>query len=131
MTNPRIAVISIWAQDVPATAHFYRDAIGLHLLPHSHERPHFDVQGSYLTILKGRPIAAQDAEPARFPLIAFAVKDLDAAVERLRVFDVELPWGIEQDAHSRWVMFHDPAGNLVELVQFQHATEQEHQHPRG
>jgi catechol 2,3-dioxygenase-like lactoylglutathione lyase family enzyme len=131
MMNPRIAVVSIWAQDVPATAHFYRDAVGLRLLPHSHERPHFDLQGSYLTILKGRPIPAQDAEPARFPLIAFAVKDLDAAVERLRVFDVELPWGIEQDAHSRWVMFHDPAGNLVELVQFQHATEQEHQHPRG
>jgi hypothetical protein len=29
-----------------------------------------------------------------------------------------LPWGIEGDARSRWVMFHDPAGNLVELVQF-------------
>jgi len=31
---------------------------------------------------------------------------------------VELSWGIEQDASTRWVMFHDPAGNLLELVQF-------------
>lgn len=116
--NPRIAVVSIWAEDVAATAHFYRDVVGLRLLPHHLERPHFDLEGSYLTILKGRPVPAQDAEPSRFPLIAFAVKDLDAAVVRLRAHDVELPWGIEKDAHSRWVMFHDPAGNLVELVQF-------------
>jgi len=28
--------------------------------------------------------------------------------------------GIEEDADSRWVMFHDPAGNLIELAQFKH-----------
>jgi hypothetical protein len=31
---------------------------------------------------------------------------------------VDLPWGIERDEHSRWAMFHDPAGNLIELVEF-------------
>ncbi|HET7088874.1 MAG TPA: hypothetical protein VFL17_09505 [Anaerolineae bacterium] len=31
---------------------------------------------------------------------------------------VELPWGIEEDAGSRCVMFHDPAGNLIELARF-------------
>jgi catechol 2,3-dioxygenase-like lactoylglutathione lyase family enzyme len=116
--NPRIAVVSIWAEDVQATAHFYRDVVGLRLLSHHHGQPHFDLDGSFLTILKGRPVPAQDAEPSRFPLIAFAVNDLEAAVARLRAHDVELPWGIEGDARSRWVMFHDPAGNLVELVQF-------------
>ncbi len=115
--NTRIAVVSLWAEDVLATAHFYQDVVGLHMLPHHHDRPHFDLEGSYLTIIKGRPVPAQDAEPSRFPLIAFAVEDLDVAVERLRAHDVELPWGIEEDAHSRWVMFHDPAGNLVELAQ--------------
>ncbi len=114
--------MSIWAEDVAATAHFHRDVVGLRLLPYHHERPHLDLEGSYLTILKGRPVPAQDAEPTRFPLIAFAVKDLDTAVERLRTRDVELPWGIEEDEHSRWVMFHDPVGNLVEFVQFQYTT---------
>ena len=116
--DPRIAVISLWAEDVPAAAHFYRDVIGLKLMHHSGERPHFDVNGVYLTILKGRPSPAQDAVPARFPLAAFAVDDLDARVEQLRANKVELPWGVEQDTYSRWVMFHDPAGNLIELVQF-------------
>jgi len=54
----------------------------------------------------------------RFPLVAFAMDDLDAAVDRLRAHQVELPWGIEEDADSRWLMFRDPAGNLIEVVQF-------------
>jgi catechol 2,3-dioxygenase-like lactoylglutathione lyase family enzyme len=116
--NIRLAVVSIWAQDVPATAHFYRDVLGLHLLPHHGVQPHFDLGGAYLTIVKGRPRPAEDSNPERFPLVAFAVDDLDTAVERLRAHHVELPWGIERDEHSHWVMFHDPAGNLIELVQF-------------
>ena len=117
----RIAVVSLWAEDVPTAAHFYRDVIGLRLLSHhSHRdgRPHFDLDGTYLTILKGRPIPAQNAEPSRFPLIAFAVDDLDSAIERLRAHRVKLPKDVAEGADSRWVMFHDPAGNLIELVQF-------------
>jgi len=115
--NPRIAVVSLWAEDVPACAHFYRDSIGLKLLVHHGGRPHFDLNGSYLVILKGRPMPAQDAEPARFPLLAIAVDDLDSAVERLRNHGIPLPWGVESNASSRWVMLTDPAGNLIELVQ--------------
>jgi catechol 2,3-dioxygenase-like lactoylglutathione lyase family enzyme len=116
---PRLAVISLWAEDVPAAARFYREVIGLRLLPHhAGQRPHFDLGGVYLTILTGRPQAARAAEPERFPLVAFAVDDLDAAAARLRAEGVALPWGVEADASSRWVMFHDPAGNLIELVSF-------------
>jgi catechol 2,3-dioxygenase-like lactoylglutathione lyase family enzyme len=116
-----VAVISLWARDVPAAAHFYRDVIGLQLIPHdSHHnsQPHFDLNGTYLTILKGDPVPAQNAEPSHFPLVAFAVDDLDAAVERLRAHHVELPWGVEEGTDSQWGKFYDPAGNLIELVQF-------------
>jgi len=114
-----VAVISLWAEDVPAAAHFYRDVIGLQLLSsHAHgERPHFDLDGTYLTILQGKPVPAQDAEPPDFPLVAFAVDDLAAAVERLRAHRVELPQGVQEGVNSRWVVFRDPAGNLVELVE--------------
>ncbi len=114
----KLAVVSIWAEDVPAAAYFYRDVLELRLLNHHGDRPHFDLDGVYLTILKGRPTPAQDAVPARFPLVAFAVDDLDSAIARLRAHGVELPWGIEKEETSRWVMFRDPAGNLVELAQF-------------
>jgi hypothetical protein len=39
----------------------------------------------------------------------------------LRAHHVDLLWGIEEDAGSRWVMLHDPAGNLIELVHFKHS----------
>jgi catechol 2,3-dioxygenase-like lactoylglutathione lyase family enzyme len=116
--NARLAVISLWAEDVAAAAHFYRDVIGLPLLPLHDHRPHFDLGGVYLVILKGRPVPPLDPVPDRFPNVAFAVDDLDAAVEQLHAHHIELPWGVEADADSRWVMFHDPAGNLIELAQF-------------
>jgi len=71
-----------------------------------------------LTILKGKPVPAQNAEPSHFPLIAFAVGDLDSAIERLRAHRVELPKDVAEGADSHWVMFYDPTGNLIELVQF-------------
>ena len=86
-----IAAVSLRAEDVAATAHFYRDVIGLRLVPHHKGgRVHFAVGDTYLVILPGVPRPAAEygsggrpAEP-RFPLIAFAVADLSAAVERLQ-----------------------------------------------
>ncbi len=116
--TPQLAVVALWASDVPQAAHFYRDEVGLRLLPHQGERPHFDLGGPYLTILRGLPHPAEDAVPARFPVVAFRVPHLEHAIARLEAAGVPLPWGIEGEAGSRWVMFHDPAGNLVELVEF-------------
>ena len=122
LSKPKhIAIVSLWAEDVEASVHFYQDVIGLRLLPHHSqhsERPHFDLNGTYLTILKGRPVPPQDAEPSHFPLVAFTVDDLESAIERLQAHHVELLGGVNEGKDSRWVMFHDPAGNLIELVQF-------------
>ena len=115
--STKFVVVSVWAQDVAANAHFYRDVLGLESLPHHDARPHFKVNGIYLIMLKGTPVPAQNTDVERFPLFAFAVDDLDSAVEHLKAHHVDLPWGVEGNAHERWVMFHDPAGNLIELVQ--------------
>jgi catechol 2,3-dioxygenase-like lactoylglutathione lyase family enzyme len=113
----QIAVISLWAEDVPSAAHFYRDVIGLPLLPqHAGERPHFDLDGPILTILPGRP--GQPPPEPRFPLLALSVPDLETAVARLRLHAVDLPWGVESNPAGRWVMLRDPAGNLIELVEW-------------
>ena len=121
--NIRIAVISLWAEDVDAAAIFYRDGIGLPLQSHfAGSHPHFDLGGTILTIQCGHPIQRPEAE-LRFPVIAFTVPCLDAAVEKLRSHGVDLPWGVEANASGRWVMFHDPAGNLIELVEFTFKTE--------
>lgn len=119
----KLAVVSLWAEDVAATTHFYRDVIGLSLLTHDRQRPHFDLRGAYLVILQGRPLPPLEAVPARFPIVAFAVDDLDAAVDQLRARHVDLPWGVEEDADSRWIMLHDPAGNLIELAHFKASSD--------
>ncbi|MCX6036263.1 MAG: hypothetical protein NTV38_15040 [Chloroflexi bacterium] len=108
----------MWAEDVPATAHFYREVVGLNIMPHhAGDRPYFDLEGCALAIVRGRPALPPDPEP-RFPVVAFSIPDLDTAIKKLRLHAVDLPWGVETNSASRWVMFHDPAGNLVEIVEF-------------
>lgn len=113
----RVVVLSVWAEDVLETAHFYREVLGLEFFPHHHgSYPHFKVGDTVLTIIKGKPSPAEDSDPERFPLFALGVGDLDAAIGRLRAHGVEMPWGIEENESSRWVMFYDPAGNLIEIT---------------
>ncbi len=114
----KFAVIAVWSDDVAANAHFYRDVLRLEFSPSHGSQPHFQINGIVLTILKGTPAPAQNTDPDRFPLFAFAVDDLEEMVTHLQQHHVALPWGVESDADGRWVMFHDPAGNLIELVQF-------------
>jgi catechol 2,3-dioxygenase-like lactoylglutathione lyase family enzyme len=92
--------------------------LGLKLVPRHGGRPRFDLGGVYLAIVRGKPRPARTAQPARYPVIAFAVDDLEAAALRLAAHGLAPPWGIEEDAGAHWVMFHDPAGNLIELAQF-------------
>jgi catechol 2,3-dioxygenase-like lactoylglutathione lyase family enzyme len=112
-----IAVVSLRAEDVPTAAHFYQEILGLPVVPHGTDRPHFDLSGTVLTILPGRPYIPENPEP-RFPVLAFSVPALDPAIEILRSHGVDLPWGVESNPAGRWVMFHDPAGNLIELVEW-------------
>jgi catechol 2,3-dioxygenase-like lactoylglutathione lyase family enzyme len=111
----KFAVIALWAEDVVGCLHFYQDVLGLTLSAEHGPQPHFQVDGVYLVIRKGIPRPASNAD--RFPLFALAVDQLDEMVPRLAAHDVALPWGVEGNANARWVMFHDPAGNLIELVQ--------------
>jgi catechol 2,3-dioxygenase-like lactoylglutathione lyase family enzyme len=112
----KLAVVTLWAEDVDRMKHFYQNVLGLPLLMVDRGRPHFDFGGGYLTILQGQPHTAQASKPSRFPVIAFAVDDLHEVVQRLKSHAVDLPWGVEADDDSRWVMFYDPGGNLIEVA---------------
>jgi catechol 2,3-dioxygenase-like lactoylglutathione lyase family enzyme len=120
----RLAVVSLWATDVVATAHFYRDVVGLSLLPDHGHQPAFELgHGAHLVLNEGQPEAVLDSKRSRFPTVSFGVRDLDKAVEHLADHGVELPWGVEESGGARWVIFNDPAGNLVEFVQFEEPPE--------
>ncbi|MEX1247980.1 MAG: VOC family protein [Anaerolineales bacterium] len=117
MKISRLFVVTLWAQDVAAAAHFYRDVLGLSMLPHHGARPHFKLGETLITILQCETPISQEGQSTRFPAIAFEVENLDAIAEELKTHHVELPWGIEEDSDSRWAMFRDPAGNLLEIAE--------------
>ena len=114
----KLAVVSLKAKDVGRAAHFYRNVIGLEMAGHHDHIPDFDLNGTYLTIIQSEPAEKLGGSSTQFPALALEVEDLDKAIDRLHLHHVELPWGIEQGDTSRWVKFYDPAGNLIELVQF-------------
>jgi catechol-2,3-dioxygenase len=116
--EPKFAVIALWADDVVKVAHFYRDVLRLKPLAHHDGSIHFVVDGTYLVIREGHVTLVEASKSSRFPLFAIAVDDLDDRTDNLQKHDVALPWGIESNETSRWIMFNDPAGNLIELVQF-------------
>jgi predicted enzyme related to lactoylglutathione lyase len=91
---------------------------------HHGQWPTFELgHGAYLVIAEGRPASAQDFPVPDFPVIAFAVENLEEAAEHLRCHGVELPRGIETGPGTRWFVFHDPAGNLVEFAQIDKSTQ--------
>lgn len=116
-TVSRIAVFTIWAEDVSKALHFYRDVLGLAELPDHGSRPTLKLNESFLVILKGTPRPATNTPTARYPLFALAVDDLDHAVAHLRAHNFALTEEIQHHGISPWIMFHDSAGNLIELVQ--------------
>jgi catechol-2,3-dioxygenase len=112
-------VVSLWSEEVTPMIHFYRDIVGLSLLPHHGHRPAFDLgNGSHLVIVEEPTPLTRQLQKSSFPVIAFTVADLDEAVEHLRSYKIDMPWGIEDGIEERWVKFFDPAGNLIEFVQF-------------
>ena len=114
-----VVVYALWAQDVPATTHFYRDTIGLDLLPQHGHYPAFDLgHGSHLVIVRGQPALEPAAAHRPFPQIAFAVEDLDKAIAHLQTCGVGLEGDAKTSQDTRWVVFRDPAGNLIEFAQF-------------
>jgi catechol 2,3-dioxygenase-like lactoylglutathione lyase family enzyme len=116
--DAKLKVVSLWAEDIPETAHFYRDVLGLQLMPHHGDRPHFDLGDIYLVLVQGKPTVRVEGSPDYFPVLAFAVNNLDESIAQLRNHDVELPWDVVDGKGTRWIMFRDPAGNLIELVEY-------------
>jgi catechol 2,3-dioxygenase-like lactoylglutathione lyase family enzyme len=112
----KLIVVTLWAPDIIETVHFYRDVLGLDLLPHNEKQPIFSVgEGVHMMIRKGTPLPAEDATP--FPVAAFQVLNLDEAIEHLQAQGVKMAGEIVTNPSARYIMFRDPAGNLLEIAE--------------
>jgi catechol-2,3-dioxygenase len=115
----KLAVVTLWAEDVQKMTDFYQNILGLPLIAIHDGRPHFDFGGGYLIVLTGKPYKLQEAMQSRFPILAFAVENLPEFIHQLEKYNIEMPWGVETDSDSSWVMFHDPGGNLIEVAKME------------
>lgn len=112
-----LIAVSLWVKDLPRSVHFYRDVIGLELLPHHGSHPTLKIGDTHLAIIQCEEDTPKIPNEPRWPILAFTIPDLDAATDKLQAHDIELPWGIESSNQARYVMFHDPDGYLLEIAE--------------
>ena len=114
-----IAVVTLWADNFEETVKFYKKILGVNDVHHMAEGViHFKIDDIFFTVMKGKPAKATNSIIPRFPIIAFSVDDIQKSSDMLIENKVALPWGIEENANAKWIMFNDPVGNLIEFVQF-------------
>ena len=114
----KLAIVSLYTGDIPSTVHFYKEVISLPLLQGHHHPIAFDIGGTYLVILPGDPPSSHEPDGPGFPLLTFEVDNLDEAVAYLQAHRVEILGSVNENNNTRWVLFHDPAGNLIEFAEF-------------
>jgi catechol 2,3-dioxygenase-like lactoylglutathione lyase family enzyme len=116
----------IYAADVPATAAFYADALGLRLVDGPDELAaafRLDDEGVLLIFdpsrasLPGRPVPSHGSSGPGH--VAFRADDgtLAAWAETLRGRGIEIEQEVDWDRRGRSIYVRDPAGNSVELVE--------------
>ena len=119
----QVAVLTVWAEaeKIKSTAEFYEEVLGLRRVGVSTTPYILDTDGTFVVIMEGNLEHPADTI-RRWPMFALTVPDLDKSVRLLRDAGIEFPWGIEEfgapTPSSRYVMFLDPAGNLIEIVQW-------------
>jgi len=120
--------IAITVQDMDRAVAFYRDVLGFEVLGQlmlndgTFKLVYLQAGDGRIELFSftesGRPSDTQGRnEDLGFKHVAFSVDDVDAVAERLKEHDV--PFTVEPvDAPGgvRLAFFHDPDGNLLELV---------------
>lgn len=118
MTILELNHVAVAVADVERSLRFYRDAIGLPVVP----RPDFDFPGAWfrlgrhqeLHLLGGRQDPAGDGTPRRGHF-ALLVSDIQAMAGRLRAAGVAFQGPGRRPDGAAQIFVADPDGNVVEL----------------
>jgi glyoxylase I family protein len=108
--------VSLNVTDTQRALGFYRDVLGLAVLP----RPNFSFGGAWLDAGNGHQVHLIEGEvpPNKGQHVAFRVADVEAVVEELRAKGLEVSAAKnvgETEIRQAFVL--DPDGNLLELSQ--------------
>ncbi len=111
MTDNRLCFVSIRTKNLDASAHFYKEILGIHIHP-GEEYPHYECSWNdpYLHFA----IFPSDAKQ---PLLAFAVDNLEHTHKRVVAAGAEVVSAPMQETWGRSAEYRDPDGNIVSLVE--------------
>jgi catechol 2,3-dioxygenase-like lactoylglutathione lyase family enzyme len=119
----RIDNIDVLCTDLDAMVTFYRDTLGVPLLfPYDPESGWAGFQAGdvsiYMIRIDGaRPTRRVPGEgPAGLESFAFAVPDLEAAIDELTAKGVEWAGAIVESDWYQYRSFYDPEGNLLHVT---------------
>jgi len=106
--------VAICVRDADEAVAFYRDVLGLTVLP----RPDFGFGGYWLDA-GGQQLHLMQSESSRSGGDHFAIRvdDLDAAVADIRSSGVTVDTVDHVPGAGRQAFLHDPSGNFIELNQ--------------
>lgn len=122
----------IWAglfvADLEKEIAFYRDAIGLPFIKQEGAFAFFDAGNGDLFELwpMGVPSPAPKTPAQQSLKVSFRVDNLDEAVAELTARGVQFIDGIGEKDGTRWAIFVDPEGNLLELKQLPESIKPTH-----
>lgn len=108
--------VSINVSDTERALTFYRDVLGMALLP----RPNFSFGGAWLDAGGGSQVHLIEGRvpPAFGQHVAFRVDDIDHVIATLRAAGLDVPDAKPVgDTATRQTFVNDPDGNLIELSQ--------------
>jgi catechol 2,3-dioxygenase-like lactoylglutathione lyase family enzyme len=109
-------VVTLWAPDPEALAPFYAHTLRLPRDDHHGHAANFQVDDTHLVIMPGEPQPPRNQKRDPWPIFAFSTPHYDAIKETLSTQGVPVLDQSPAGQVHEWIMFPDPAGNILELV---------------
>ena len=105
------------AKDPAALAQWYKDALGIDLVPADYNQKPWSQEAGPTAFAPFDHDTDYFGNAAQQWMVNFRVRDLDAMVAQLRAKEIEVRIDPETYPNGRFARIHDPEGNPVELWQ--------------
>lgn len=105
------------ARDPVALAFWYRQNLGINLVPENYEQTPWEQEAGPTAFAPFAEDTDYFGKPEQQWMVNFRVKDLDAMAEQLRSAGITVEIDATPYPNGRFARLHDPEGNPIELWQ--------------
>jgi predicted enzyme related to lactoylglutathione lyase len=103
------------ARDPEALAQWYRDRLGISLVPCSYEEQPWRQEAGPTAFAPFPESTDYFRDASKAWMVNFRVRNLDATIEQLRAAGISIEIDPEQYPNGRFARLNDPEGNPIEL----------------